>query len=88
MAILWAIWKKIYPNDDEHRWMPLIWLPFTIWFFVDPLSRHPSLAVWLINTLLGIIFILLYLQAFSRPDPYRLGSCIGHDGIGRNPDPI
>jgi two-component system sensor histidine kinase DesK len=77
MATLRAIWKRIYPNDDEHRWMALIWLPFTIWFFLDPLSRHTSLAGWVINTLLGIVFILLYLQAFSRPDPYKLASIVG-----------
>ena len=36
MADLHTIWWKIYPNDDRHRWMPLIWLPFMVWFFVDP----------------------------------------------------
>jgi two-component system sensor histidine kinase DesK len=77
MTTLRTIWWKIYPNEDEHRWMALIWLPLTIWFFVDPLSKHSSLISWVANTVLGIIFILLYLQAFSRADPYRLASILG-----------
>jgi two-component system sensor histidine kinase DesK len=73
MATLKAIWWKLYPNDDDkHRWAPLIWLPFMIWFFVDPASRHTSLLGWVANTFFGLVFILLYLQAFSHRDPYRL----------------
>ena len=41
MTTLKTIWWKLYPNDDKHRWMPLIWLPFMIWFFVDPLIEAP-----------------------------------------------
>jgi two-component system, NarL family, sensor histidine kinase DesK len=76
MDTLKAIWWKLYPNADEHRWMPLIWLPFTIWFFLDPLSRHAGLLGWAANTILGLVFILLYLQAFSRPEPYKLLSIL------------
>ncbi len=72
MTTLHAIWWKIYPTDDRHRWMPLIWLPFMIWFFVDPASRHTGPLGWVANTVFGLVFILLYLQAYSRPDPYRL----------------
>ena len=76
MTTLKTIWWKLYPNDDKHRWMPLIWLPFMIWFFVDPLSRHPGALGWTVNTVLGLIFIGLYLQAFSRREPYRLLSIL------------
>ena len=34
MTIIQSIWYKLYPTDHEHKWMPLIWLPFMIWFFV------------------------------------------------------
>jgi two-component system, NarL family, sensor histidine kinase DesK len=76
MAILKAIWWKIYPNDDEHRWMPLIWLPFMVWFFVNPLWQHYGPLGWIATTLSGIAFILFYLQAFSRPEPYKLMSIL------------
>ncbi len=76
MTALKAIWWKLYPNDDEHRWMPLIWLPFTVWFFVDPLWKHYGPLGWVATTLAGIVFILLYLQAFSRPEPYKLLSIL------------
>jgi two-component system sensor histidine kinase DesK len=69
MTILESIWHKIYPTDDEHRWMPLMWLPFMLWFFLDPLLRHVgSPYYWAGNTLAGLFFIFLYLQAFSRPE--------------------
>ena len=76
MTLLKTIWWKLYPNDDKHRWMPLIWLPLLIWFFVDPLSQHRGVLGWTVNTAVGLIFIWLYLQAFSRRDPYRLLSIL------------
>ena len=72
MTTLRAIWWKIYPSDDRYRWHPLIWLPFMVWFFLDPLSKHAGPLYWVTNTFFGILFILLYLQAFSHRDPYRL----------------
>ncbi len=76
MTTLRAIWWKIYPNDDEHRWMPLIWLPLMVWLFVDPLWKHYGPLGWVANTFGGIVFVLLYLQAFSRRDPYKLLSIL------------
>ena len=76
MGIVQTIWWKLYPNSDEHRWMPLIWLPFMVWFFADPLWKHYGPLGWVANTLCGIVFILLYLQAFSRRDPYKLLSIL------------
>ena len=56
--------------------MPLIWLPFMVWVFVDPLWTHYGPLGWVANTFGGIVFILLYLQAFSRPEPYKLLSIL------------
>jgi len=56
--------------------MPLIWLPFMVWVFVDPLWEHYGPLGWVANTFGGIVFILLYLQAFSRRDPYKLLSIL------------
>ncbi len=72
MMTLRAFWWKIYPNEDRHRWMPLIWLPFMVWFFVDPAWRHAGPLLWVGNTLYGIFFVWLYLYAFSRPEPRKL----------------
>jgi two-component system sensor histidine kinase DesK len=77
MTTLRAIWWKIYPNEDRHRWMPLLWLPFMIWFFVDPLWKHAGPLLWVGNTLYGLIFIFLYLYSFSRPEPRRLFAVAG-----------
>jgi two-component system sensor histidine kinase DesK len=72
MLTLRAIWWKLYPNDDKHRWMPLIWLPFMVWFFVDPIWwKHAGPLQWIGNTIYGLVFIWLYLYSFSRPEPRR-----------------
>jgi len=67
MTTIQSIWRRLYPTDDEHKWMPLIWLPFMVWFFIDPYWHHGSPLYWVGNTLAGLFFIYLYLQAFSRP---------------------
>jgi two-component system sensor histidine kinase DesK len=71
MVWLREIWWKLYPNEDKHRWMALLWLPFMIWFFVDPAWNHAGPLVWIGNTIYGIVFILIYLYSFSRPEPRR-----------------
>jgi two-component system sensor histidine kinase DesK len=72
MSDLRTIWWKIYPQAGRHRWMPLLWLPFMVWFFVDPIWRHAGPLLWIGNTLYGLLFIWLYLCAFSRPEPRKL----------------
>ena len=72
MTNLRTIWWRIYPNGERHRWMPLIWLPFMVWFFVDPIVRHVGPLFLIGNTLFGLVFVLLYLYSFSRPEPRRL----------------
>ncbi|HZD32323.1 MAG TPA: sensor histidine kinase [Candidatus Angelobacter sp.] len=67
MSTIRKIWYAIYPTDNEHKWMPLMWLPFMLWFFLDPYWRHASPLHWIWNTAAGLFFIYLYLQAFSRP---------------------
>jgi two-component system sensor histidine kinase DesK len=66
MNTIQTIWRKLYPADHEHKWMPLMWLPFMIWFFLDPYFRHAGPLHWVWNTAAGLFFIVLYLQAFSR----------------------
>jgi two-component system, NarL family, sensor histidine kinase DesK len=66
MKTIQTVWRRIYPIDHEHKWMPLMWLPFMVWFFVDPYWKHAGLLHWTWNTLAGLFFVVLYLQAFSR----------------------
>ncbi len=75
MNTIRSICHKIYPAEHKHRWMPLMWLPFMIWFFLDPYWKHASLWHWTWNAAAGLFFIFLYLQAFSRPGRIR-NSCI------------
>ena len=75
MNTLQSFWHKLYPVDHEHKWMPLIWLPFMLWYFLDPYWKHAGALHWVLNTLGGIAFIVLYLQAFSRRGTMR-NACI------------
>jgi len=76
MKALEKIWFAIYPTHDEHKWMPLIWLPFMLWFFIDPYWKHAGLLHWTWNTFAGLFFIYLYMQAFSRPRHVKY-VCVG-----------
>jgi two-component system, NarL family, sensor histidine kinase DesK len=73
MNWLKRLWWRIYPNpDQEHWWMPLMWLPFMFWFFAGPYWKHAGLGVWILNTAVGLLFIYLYLQAFARGGRVRV----------------
>jgi two-component system sensor histidine kinase DesK len=76
MNRLWKLWNTIYPSTDEHRWMPIIWLPFMVWFFLDPLWNPGGPLVWIGNTIFGLVFVWLYLYSFSHPEPQRLYATI------------
>ena len=72
MNWLTRLWWRIYPNTDkEHWWMPLMWLPFMFWFFVFPLWKHASLAIWIVNTVVGAC---LRLRSTCRPLRAAAGS--------------
>jgi two-component system sensor histidine kinase DesK len=77
MNAIQTIWHKIYPSTDEHKWMPVLWLPFMIWFFVDPIWwKNPTPLLVIGNTIYGLVFIWLYLYSFSHPEPKRLYAII------------
>ena len=77
MDSLHKIWWKIYPNKDEHAWMAVLWLPFMIWFFVDPIWwKHATPLLWIGNTIYGLVYVWLYLYSFSHPEPKRLYAII------------
>ena len=71
MKTIQSIWFKLYPTNDEHKWMPLMWLPFMVWFFLDPYWKHAGPLYWVGNTAIGLFFIFVYMQAFARPGRVR-----------------
>src|SRR5271155_531521 len=76
--MLKKLWWKIYPSTDEHKWFPVVWLPFMIYFFIDPIWWHhrpPLLVVG--NTLFGLVFVWLYLYSFSHGEMHQLYAAIG-----------
>ncbi len=77
MSAIQKLWYKIYPSTDEHKWFPVVWLPFMFWFFIDPIwwqHRSPMLVIG--NTVFGLVFIWLYLYYFSHPEPQNLYAVI------------
>jgi len=56
---------RIYPGRKEHGWMPIIWLMYLVFFFIDPFTHPTTLLVWTGTVVCGIAFILLYLRSFS-----------------------
>ncbi len=68
--------------------MPLIWLPFMIWFFVNPGWEHAGPLRWIGNTLYGIVFILVVsvLILPPRTASSHCSRCDDRDGHHRNPD--
>ncbi len=55
----------IYPGRKEHGWMPLIWLMYLVFFFIDPYFNHRGPLIWTATIVVGIAFVLLYLRSFS-----------------------
>jgi two-component system sensor histidine kinase DesK len=55
----------IYPGHKEHGWMPIIWLMYLIFFFIDPYLNHRGPLIWTATIVAGAIFILIYLQTYT-----------------------
>src|SRR5450755_185983 len=62
----------IYPGRKEHGWIPLVWLMYLVFFFVDPFT-HPSRPIGYVGTLVvGLFFIVLYLRAYTSSGPWSM----------------
>lgn len=61
----------------QKRLIPLIWLPWFGFFFVQPISEHTSLKVWAEDGTAAVIFLFLffatYWSRYSRAIFYALG---------------
>ncbi len=55
-------------GGKEHRWIPLIWLPYFFFFLLQPALEHASPQRWLINCAGGAVFLVLFFGLFwTRP---------------------
>jgi len=61
--------KRISASSKDHRWIPLIWLPYSGFFLLQPLLEHASLRWWLINSLGGAVFLVLFFGIFWNHPP-------------------
>jgi len=78
MTTLQKVWYWIYPSTDDYKWFPIVWLPFMIWFFIDPIWwHHPTPLLVIGNTVFGLVFVWLYLYSFSHAEPRRLLAAAG-----------
>ena len=69
--------KKICPTDKEHRWIPLIWLPYFAFYFLQPALERTSAARWLLDAVGGMVFLVFVfrhvLGSRLRPRFYLAG---------------
>jgi two-component system, NarL family, sensor histidine kinase DesK len=64
-------WKEVM-GDKDHGWSPLLWVLYLGFFFVDPVIRHASFELWLLNLAGATLFLLLYFGLFFLEHPYAL----------------
>ncbi len=56
---------RIYPGRKEYGWIPIVWLSYLVFFFIDPITRHTRPLVWVATLVAAAVFVLLYLQVYS-----------------------
>jgi two-component system, NarL family, sensor histidine kinase DesK len=59
--VLWG--RKIMPRRD-HKWVPLIWLPYFLFYLLQPAIEHASPVKWLAIGLGGAAFLVCFFGMF------------------------
>ncbi|HEY1462450.1 MAG TPA: sensor histidine kinase [Terriglobales bacterium] len=60
--------NRTVPSRHSHKWIPLIWLPWLIFYFAGPAFGHASSLQWVYTIISGIVFICLFFAMFwDRP---------------------
>ena len=60
--------KRSYAESKRHRWIALIWLPYSGFFFLQPWLDHANAKWWLINSIGGAVGVALFFGIFwNRP---------------------
>jgi two-component system, NarL family, sensor histidine kinase DesK len=55
---------KLFPSSKDHRWIPLIWLPYFLFYLLQPLLDHASRREWLITGIGGVFFLYFFFGMF------------------------
>lgn len=55
---------KILPNRTSHKWVPLIWLPWLTFYFVQPALEHAARLNWIITLVGGALFLFCFFAMF------------------------
>jgi two-component system, NarL family, sensor histidine kinase DesK len=73
-----AMIDRLMPGKKEHGWIPVVWLMYLIFFFIDPYaSGRGTPRVWIATAICGVLFTLLYLQAYSPNRRHAVLATIG-----------
>lgn len=75
-------------KDKDHGWSPLLWVVYLGFFFVQPITTHPSLRLWLLDILGAAAFLVLYFGLFFLENPIALGHVAGMVVLGILYQPI
>jgi two-component system, NarL family, sensor histidine kinase DesK len=85
-------WKlkplRMFLKDRDHGWSPLLWVVYLGFFFVQPITDHVSLKLWLLNGLGAAVFLALYFGLFLLENPVALGHIAGMVVLGLLYQPI
>jgi two-component system sensor histidine kinase DesK len=63
--------KKLPATTRDRKWIPIIWLPYFLFFLLEPAFEHASSRVWLINLVGGAVFLFFYFGMFWSSKPRR-----------------
>jgi two-component system, NarL family, sensor histidine kinase DesK len=54
---------RIYPARKEFGWIPVVWLMYLVFLFIDPVLTHRSRPlIWVGTILTAVVFVPLYLH--------------------------
>ena len=65
-----AVGKEPYPGGMEKKWVPLIWLPYLMFFVLQPLLDHASPRTWALTLLGTAVFLFLFFGMFWGRKPW------------------
>src|SRR5947207_5088044 len=64
--------KKISGGGKNSKWIPLIWLPYYLFFLLQPVFEHAPIARWVETGIATVFFLIFYFGMFwaKKPTPW------------------
>ncbi|HEY1264673.1 MAG TPA: sensor histidine kinase [Terriglobales bacterium] len=59
-----AIPNRLLPGSKDHRWIPLIWLPYFLFYLLQPWLDHASRRNWIITGIGAVFFFYFFFGMF------------------------